>query len=377
MFETGIELKRRYGADAVQDLSLGNPDLAPPAVVADALRELADHAAEPFAFGYMPNAGYPELRAALAEALRAEQGVPVSADHVLVTCGAAGAINVVLRAVLNPGDEVLAIAPYFVEYGFYAENHGGRLVAVPARTPDFGLDLAAVEAAISARTRCVILNSPNNPTGRVYSAEELAALGALLARAEARLGRPILIIADEPYRFLTYDGVHVPSVMAAHPQSVVVSSFSKSLGLAGERVGYVAVNPAMPEAEVLVSGMILANRILGFVNAPAIGQRILMKALGSQVDTAVYARRRTVMMRVLDDAGIRYMPPQGAFYFFPEAPGGDDEAFVRALQEERILAVPGRGFGMPGYFRLAFCVDASVIERARDGMIRAVARVRG
>ncbi|MEJ5244024.1 MAG: pyridoxal phosphate-dependent aminotransferase, partial [Desulfomicrobiaceae bacterium] len=275
------------------------------------------------------------------------------------------------------GDEVLAIAPYFVEYGFYAENHGGRLVAVPARTPDFGLDLAAVEAAISARTRCVILNSPNNPTGRVYSAEELAALGALLARAEARLGRPILIIADEPYRFLTYDGVHVPSVMAAHPQSVVVSSFSKSLGLAGERVGYVAVNPAMPEAEVLVNGMILANRILGFVNAPAIGQRILMKALGSQVDTAVYARRRTVMMRVLDDAGIRYMPPQGAFYFFPEAPGGDDEAFVRALQEERVLAVPGRGFGMPGYFRLAFCVDASVIERARDGMIRAVARVRG
>ncbi|MBC7356346.1 MAG: pyridoxal phosphate-dependent aminotransferase [Desulfomicrobiaceae bacterium] len=377
MFETGIELKRRYGADAVQDLSLGNPDLAPPAVVADALRDLADRAAEPFAFGYMPNAGYPELRAALAEALCAEQGVDLSANHVLVTCGAAGAINVVLRAVLNPGDEVLAIAPYFVEYGFYVENHGGRLVAVPARTPDFGLDLAAVEAAISARTRCVILNSPNNPTGRVYSAEELAALGALLARAEARVGRPILIIADEPYRFLTYDGVRVPSVMAAHPHSVVVSSFSKSLGLAGERLGYAAVNPTMPEADDLMNGMVLANRILGFVNAPAVGQRILMKALGHQVDTAVYVRRRTAMMRLLDEAGIRYVPPQGAFYFFPEAPGGDDEAFVRILQEERILAVPGRGFGMPGYFRLAFCVDEAVIERARDGMIRAVARVRG
>lgn len=377
MFETGLELKRRYGADAVQDLSLGNPDLAPPAVVAEALRGLAEHAAEPFAFGYMSNAGYPELRAALAKSISAEQGGAISAEHVLITCGAAGAINVVLRAVLNPGDEVLAIAPYFVEYGFYAENHGGRLVAVPARTPDFGLDLDAIEAALSARTRCVILNSPNNPTGRVYSAKELAALGELLARAEARLGHPLLLIADEPYRFLTYDGVCVPSIMAVHPHAVVVSSFSKSLGLAGERVGYAVVNPAMPGAETLMNGMVLANRILGFVNAPAIGQRILMKALGHQVDTAVYVRRRTAMMRLLDDAGIRYVPPQGAFYFFPEAPGGDDEAFVRALQEERILAVPGRGFGMPGYFRLAFCVDQAIMERARDGMIRAVARMQG
>ncbi len=374
MFEAGMELKRRFGADNVQDFSLGNPDLPPPAAVAEALQALAETASAPFAFGYMANAGYPELREALAQQLTVEQGVDLEAKHVVVTCGAAGAINVVLRSILDPGDEVLVLAPYFVEYGFYAENHGGQLRVVPTRARDFALDVEAVEAAITPRTRCLILNSPNNPTGRVYSAREIADLGEVLLRASQRHGRPLVLIADEPYRFLTYDGVEVPSMLAAYPYAVVVSSFSKSLSLAGERVGFAAIHPAIPEAGRFMDAMILANRILGFVNAPAIGQRILLAALGHQVDTTIYARRRQAMMQVLTEAGIRFAPPQGAFYFFPEAPGGDDEAFVRFLAEERILAVPGRGFGLPGYFRLAFCVDETVIARAAPGFARAVAR---
>jgi aspartate aminotransferase len=375
MFEAGLELKRRFGADAVQDLSLGNPDLPPPAAVGEALHALAQEATQPLAFGYMSNAGYPELRAALAQTVAQEQGVAVEARHIVVTCGAAGAINVVLRAVIEPGDEVLTIAPYFVEYGFYAENFGGRLVPVPAARPHFGLDLTAITQAITPRTRALILNSPNNPTGTVYSAQELAALANVLQEGRRHTNRPILLIADEPYRFLTYDGTVVPSVMQIYPYSVVVSSFSKSLALAGERVGYIAAHPQLPDA--FVDALVLANRILGFVNAPAIGQRLVLKTLGQQVDTAPYVRRRAAMMRILDAAAIAYTPPQGAFYFFPEAPGGDDVAFVQMLYEERILAVPGRGFGLPGYFRLAFCVDEEVIQRAGPGLARAAQRARG
>ena len=373
MFEQGAELKRKHGPDRVYDFSLGNPDLPPPPVVGECLAELAGRAGEPFAFGYMPNAGYPHVREALAGQVSAEQGVPFQASDLMLTCGAAGGINAFFRAVLSPGDEVICPRPYFVEYGFYAGNHGGNLVTVPVSLADFDLDVPAMLAAVTPRTRVVLLNSPNNPTGRIYSETALSALARGLEEANARRDKPILLLADEPYRFLAFDAASVPSLPRLYPYTVVVSSFSKNLSLAGERIGYVALAPDMPGKEELLSGIVFTNRILGYVNAPAIGQVLLLKSLGHQVDVSVYAERRAAMARVLTQAGYEYVMPQGAFYFFPKAPGGDDVAFVTRLCAERVLAVPGTGFGMPGYFRLTFCVDKTVMENAAEGFAKAIA----
>lgn len=375
MFEAGGQLKARYGADNVYDFSLGNPDLPAPSAVAHGLRAFAAHAGEPFAFGYMPNGGFAWAREKLAAHLSKEQGVPLKADQVILGCGAAGVLNAFLRAVIDPGEEMLAFAPYFVEYGFYVANHGGSLRAVMSHKDDFRPDLAALEAAIGPKTRVVLINSPNNPTGVIYSREDLTALAELLENKSQEYGRPIWLVADEPYRFLAYDGVEVPSVLPLYPYAVVVSSFSKCLSLPGERVGYAAVSPRLPEAEELMAGLTLTNRILGFVNPPVVGQHLMAAALDSQVDLAVYAARRKAMAQVLTEAGYDFLMPAGAFYFFPKAPGGDDVAFVNALVEERVLAVPGSGFGCPGYFRLAFCVDESVIRNAAEGFARARARI--
>jgi aspartate aminotransferase len=341
---------------------------------------MAEEAESPFAFGYMPNAGYQDVRQALAAHLGREQECPdLGPDHLVLTCGAAGGLNALFKAVLDPGDEVICPAPYFVEYGFYVENHGGSLKPVPSESTTFGLDLEGIGAALSPRTRAVLINSPNNPTGHVYSQEELDGLAALLEAHSRKVGRPVYLVSDEPYRFLVYDKVVVPPVLPRYANSIVVGSFSKSLSLAGERVGYVAVNPAMEDAMTLVGGLILTNRILGFVNAPAIGQKLLGRALGQGVDLEVYDKRRSAMAKVLDDADISYVMPKGAFYFFPRVPGGsqDDTAFVNALMEEHILAVPGSGFGFPGGFRLAFCVPEDVIVRSGEAFKRAVAAFLG
>lgn len=372
IFELGIELKKVHGEDKVYDFSLGNPDLPPPPVVADCLRSLADRVDQPFSLGYMPNAGYPHVREALAKQVSREQGVTFSGQDLMLSCGAAGGINAFFRAVLSPGDEVLCPSPYFVEYGFYVENHQGRLKTVPSLTPGFDLDVPAMLAAVTPRTRVVMLNSPNNPTGVIYSEKTLTALAEGLQAANASRGKPILLLADEPYRFLAYDGATVPSLPKLYPHTVVVSSFSKNLSLAGERIGYVALAPDMPGKEMLMNGIVFANRILGYVNAPVVGQNILLKALGHQVDAGVYDDRRKAMVRVLEEAGYEFPRPAGAFYVFPKAPGGDGVAFVSRLQKERILAVPGEGFGTPGYFRLTFCVDKKVIENSAEGFKRAI-----
>lgn len=371
MFEAGRQLKAQYGEDAVCDFSLGNPDLPAPAAVRDGLAALSKDAEKPFTFGYMPNAGYPSAREALAEHLSKEQGVPISPEGLILSCGAAGGMNALFRAILEPGDEVLCPAPYFVEYGFYVANHGGQLKTVPALPPEFDLDLDGMEQAIGPKTRAVIINSPNNPTGALYSRETLMKLAEILTRKSREFGRPILLVSDEPYRFLCYDCAEVPSVLPLYPYSVVISSFSKNLSLAGERVGYVVPSPSMPEHLELMNALTLTNRILGFVNAPAVGQRLMAHALGSQVNVTVYAERRKAMTRVLDEVGFDFAMPKGTFYFFPKAPGGDDKAFIAALLEERILAVPGSGFGFPGYFRLAFCVGEEIIHRSLDGFRRA------
>lgn len=367
MFEEGARLKAQYGADQVCDFSLGNPDLPPPAQYQEAVRKVT--AAEgPGAHGYMANNGYPFVREAVAKQIAAEQGLAMGQDEILMTVGAAGAINVVMKALLDPGDEVLILAPFFVEYNFYVDNHGG-VTKIVNTARDFSLDLAAIEAAITPKTKAIIINSPNNPTGQIYSAIALAGLGAILARA----GQTIYLISDEPYRKIVYDGHTVPSIFKAYRNSLIVSSYSKELSLPGERIGYIAVHPEIEGKPQLLGAMTLANRILGFVNAPALMQRVVAELQGITVDCGVYARRRELFCKVLAEAGYEFVPPKGAFYLFPKSPIADDARFVGLLAEQRILGVPGRGFGMPGYFRLAFCVEDAVITRSAEGFKKALA----
>ncbi len=372
MFEAGIELKKKYGADAVCDFSLGNPDLPPPPTVKEALFEIAGRADQPFALGYMPNAGFADVREIVAKKVSEEQKTPISGSHIIMSCGAAGGINSLFRAILQPGDEVICPSPYFVEYAFYAGNFGAKLIPVASRDFTFELDIDGLIAAVTPKTRAVILNSPHNPTGQIYSGKELEELGTRLLEAAKKNGRDICLIADEPYRFLNFDSVEIPSLFSVYPNSVVIGSYSKNLSLAGERIGYVAVNPAMECADQLLKAVTLTTRILGFVNAPNIAQQILKHCVDSQVDLEIYRERREAMARVLSDAGIEYTLPRGAFYFFPRSPLADEGKFIEKLVAERILAVPGRGFGCPGYFRLAFCVGKEIIERSAEGFKRAV-----
>lgn len=376
MFEKGLELKARFGEDAVCDFSLGNPDVPPPAAAGAVLHRLADEAARPLALGYCPNAGIPSVREAIAAHLSKEQQLALNADDVVMTVGAAGALVCFFRATLEPGDEVIVPSPYFVEYGNYCGHFGGVLKPVPTKD-DFSLDLDAIAAAITPKTRAIIVNSPNNPTGVIYSREELFRLFALVEAENARREKPVFVLSDEPYRAFAFDGAVVPAVMPMSPFAVVLGSFSKTLSMAGERVGYIAVSPKLSKADggTLVSTLILVNRTLGFVNAPVLGQRLAAAICAETVDLATYDRRRRLMAEVLSAAGIEFIMPKGAFYFFPKAPGGDDLAFVDALLAERILAVPGSGFGRAGHIRLSCSVDERIIARAADGFKRAVANV--
>ncbi len=379
MFEKGLELKRKHGADAVCDFSLGNPDVPPPAKARAVLEAIATEAVKPLGLGYCPNAGIPAVREAIAGYLSRQQQTPVSAANVVMTVGAAGALVSFFRAVIEPGDEVICPAPYFVEYGSYCGHFGGVLKPVPSIAAEgFRPDLAAIEAAITPKTRALLVNSPNNPTGCIYSEDDVRRLAALVDKVNAARGeegRPLFLLSDEPYRAFAYDGAVVPPVLPLTPYSVVLGSFSKTLSLAGERIGYLAVGPLMPDGDTLVNAVTLTNRTLGFVNAPVIGQRLAMALLDETVDLEIYDRRRKLMAKVLADAGVEFTMPRGAFYFFPKAPGGDDLAFVDALQDELILVVPGRGFGMAGFVRLSCSVDEKIIARSAEGFKRAVARL--
>ena len=381
MFEKGLELKRLHGAEAVCDFSLGNPDVPPPAKTKAVLESIAAEAVRPLGLGYCPNAGIPAVREAIAAYLSRQQQSPVAAANVVMTVGAAGALVSFFRAVIEPGDEVICPAPYFVEYGSYCGHFGGVLKPVPSLADEgFRLNLDAIEAAITPKTRALLVNSPNNPTGCIYSVDDvrrLAALVDMVNAARGEEGRPLFLLSDEPYRAFAYDGATVPPVLPLTPYAVVLGSFSKTLSLAGERIGYVAVSPAMPDGATLVNAVTLTNRTLGFVNAPVIGQRLAMALLDETVDLEIYDRRRKLMAKVLSDAGVEFVMPRGAFYFFPKAPGGDDIAFVDALQDELILAVPGRGFGMAGFVRLSCSVDEKIIARSAEGFKRAVAKMKG
>lgn len=374
MFEEGAKMKAQYGPDNVFDFSLGNPDAPPPPEFQEVIAEIAADNS-PGMHSYMPNGGYPWVREAIAARIASEQNVSVSFGDMLMTCGAAGGLNITLKAILNPGEEVIALAPYFVEYGFYADNHGGKLKVV-ATTAEFQLDLKAIEDALTEKTRALIINSPNNPSGQIYPAADLLALGKLLDEASDRFGTTIYLLADEPYRKIIYDQHEVPAIFPAYKQSIIVSSYSKDLSLPGERIGYVVVHPEIEEKAQLLDALTLANRILGFVNAPAMMQRAVAELQDAGVDISLYARRKEMICKVLSDAGFEYVQPQGAFYVFPQTPIRDDVSFVAILQEERILAVPGTGFGCPGHMRVAFCVPDATILKSAEGFKRAVAKAR-
>jgi aspartate aminotransferase len=376
MFEKGLELKKEFGEEAVCDFSLGNPDVPPPAKAQAALEKIAASAVQPLGLGYCPNAGLPFVRAAFADMLSRQQETPLAAKDVVVTVGAAGALVSFFRAVIEPGDEVVVPAPYFVEYGAYCGHFGGVLKPVPSLPPSFRPDVAALAAAITPKTRALIINSPNNPTGAIYSLEDLKAIAALVNKVNETRERPLFLLSDEPYRAFAYDGAVVPAILPLTPFACVLGSFSKTLSLAGERIGYFAAHPEMPDQATLMAAVTLTNRTLGFVNAPVIGQRLAAELVDETVDLDIYDRRRKLMAKVLSEAGVEFEMPKGAFYFFVKSPVEDDAAFVDALLKEKILVVPGRGFGFPGYVRLSCRVDETIIARSAEGFKRAMENFR-
>ena len=372
MFEEGMALKQEHGEENVFDLSLGNPIIEPPAEFLQELRTLAGSPV-PGMHRYMPNAGYTETRAAVAGQLTEETGLAFGAEHLVMTCGAGGALNVVMKTLLDPGDEVVIFAPYFVEYMFYADNHGGSCRVVPPNA-EYLPDLEAFEASLNARTRMVLVNSPNNPTGRVYSAELLTELGGIIRDKEEEYGTEIFLVSDEPYRKILFDGAQYPHVFPHHVRTIVATSHSKDLGLPGERIGFVAVRPDYEGRAELVDGLTFCNRTLGFVNAPALMQRIVARLQSVTVDVGQYQAKRDYLYEALMDIGYSVVRPEGAFYMFPRSPTEDDVAFTEELRENLVLVVPGRGFGLSGHFRIAYCVDDRTLEGSLAGFRAAFQR---
>ena len=370
MFEEGNLLKKQHGADKVFDFSLGNPDIEPPALFHEVLLKLAKENKKG-SHAYMTNAGFPDVREALAKKVSVEHGVSIDGSHIFMSCGAAGGLNVVLKSILNPGDEVVVTKPYFVEYRSYLSNYNSRLVEVDA-LPDFSLDVEAIKAKLSPKTAAVLINSPNNPTGRVYPKETISRLAEILNEHGKNCGRFPYLISDEPYRELAYDGIEVPPVLCAYPESIAVTSYSKNLSLPGERIGYIAIGPEVAEKQNLIGAFNLVTRTLGFVNAPALMQRIVAELTGARVEVDIYARRRAVFTKILDDVGIEYARPDGAFYLFCKASGGNDLEFVDHLKKYLILGVPGTGFSKPGWLRFAYCVDEKKIQASEEAFKKAI-----
>jgi len=359
MFEEGERLRKIHGPDKVYDFTIGNPNIEPPERFREELKKLALNPV-PGMHRYMSNAGYLETRSAVAGALTDQTGLAFNADHVIMTTGAGGALNVVFKTLLDEGEEVIVLKPYFVEYRFYIDNHCGNTVEVPTG-PGFQPDLGALEKAIGPMTKAVLINSPNNPTGVVYSKETLDGIGRLLTEKGRELGRTIYLVSDEPYAKIVYDGITVPAVFNSYRNSIMVTSHSKDLALPGERIGYIAIHPEIESPGLLMDGLIFSNRVLGFVNAPALMQRIVASLQKESVNIDEYREKRDILFNHLTSLGFEMIKPQGAFYLFPKSPVPDDVEFIGMAQKYNLLLVPGSGFGLPGYFRIAYCIDKQTI----------------
>jgi aspartate aminotransferase len=364
MFEEGAKMAKEFGKENVYDYSLGNPSVEPPKEVKEAMTAVLAEESPNSVHGYMNNAGYEDVRQAIAEHLNKEHGTAFSARNILMTVGAAGGLNVIFKVLLNPGDEVMTFAPFFGEYRNYVTNFAGKLVTVPT-DPDTFLPVAEnLAAAITPKTKALIINNPNNPTGVVYSEEVIRKVAEVLEAKQKELGTSIYLIADEPYRELVYDGVTVPYLTKYYRNTIVGYSYSKSLSLPGERIGYLVMPDEIDDADEIIPGAAVANRVLGFVNAPSLIQRAIKRVLDSKVDVEIYNRNRELLLSKLTEYGYTCVKPQGAFYLFVKAPGGDDKAFVQAAKKYHLLLVAGSGFGGPGYLRIAYCVDYDMIVRS-------------
>jgi len=368
MFEEGMALKKIYGEDKVFDLTIGNPIMEPPEAFQRELKRLADHPI-PGMHRYMENAGYPETRAAIAAQLKKETGIDFKWEEIVMTVGSAGALNAVFKALLNPGEEIITFAPYFFEYASFADNHGGVIKILPS-DKSFNPDFSALEAGITPKTKALVINSPNNPTGVVYSDQVLKTIAGIVERKSREFKTRIYIISDDVYIKLYYGESRCPRILHYYPHSIVVTSHSKDLSLPGERIGYAAVHPDCEDAREVVNGIIYANRVLGFVNAPALMQIVIRNLQDVSVSVAEYRRKRDFLFDNLTRMGYKIVKPEGAFYIFPESPLNDDLAFVNELKNHHVLVVPGSAFKAPGYFRISYCLDDRTLEGSLEGFYK-------
>lgn len=373
MFLEGKRLASIHGADNVYDYSLGNPIVPPPPEVRKAIDHILDDMLPGDVHGYMNNAGYEDVREQLAAYENESKGTHLEGKHVLMTCGAAGALNVVFKTILEPGDEVVTFAPYFTEYNNYCGNAGGVLKVVPADTLTFQPDLKGLEAAITERTKVVLINSPNNPSGVIYTEETIKNIASLLERKQLAYGHSILLLSDEPYRELVYSDVKIPYTLNYYKNSMVIYSYSKSLSLPGERVGYITINPELEEVDETIMALSVANRLLGFVNAPSLFQRVAASVIGASVDVDFYKKNRDALLSVIDELGLEYASPDGTFYLFVKTPIEDEMAFCDKAKEFNLLLVPGRAFGCPGYIRMSYSIPYNNVINSFDAIRKTVA----
>lgn len=367
MFEEGKIMAAKYGAENVYDFSLGNPNVPAPVQVKEAIIEEAEREDPIVLHGYMSNAGYEDVRQAVAESINKKFDTAFSAKNIIMTVGAAGGLNVILKTLLNPGDEVIAIAPYFGEYNSYVSNFDGKLVVVSPNTETFQPNLTELEEKLTARTKAVIVNSPNNPTGVIYSEETIQAMAEILRKKQKEFGTDIYLISDEPYRELAYDGAEVPYLTKYYENAIIGYSFSKSLSLPGERIGYLVIPDEAADSEDVISAAGTATRILGYVNAPSLMQKAVAKCLDAQADVPYYDRNREDLYNGLKEMGFECIKPQGAFYLFMKSPVADEKVFCEAAKKQHILIVPGSSFACPGYVRIAYCVAHETIINSMPG----------
>jgi aspartate aminotransferase len=364
MFEEGKRLSEIYGEENVFDYSIGNPNVEPPESVKKVITDILNEENPNLVHGYMNNSGYEDVRDAISAFLNKKYNLLLSKDNLIMTCGAAGGLNIILKSILNPDEEVISFSPFFGEYKNYVENFNGKLVTVPTNTETFEPDLKALDAAITEKTKALIINNPNNPTGVIYSNEVLQGLADLLNKKQSELNTSIYLISDEPYREIIYDNIEVPCLLKYYDNTFIGYSYSKSLSLPGERIGYVVANSSMNDFEEMMSSLNIANRILGFVNAPSLFQRVIAKTLDAKVDIDIYKRNRDLLYNHLISLGFTCIKPQGAFYLFPKSPIEDDKKFCEDAKQFNLLLVPGSAFGCPGHVRLSYCISYEKIKKS-------------
>lgn len=364
MFEEGKRLSEIYGEENVFDYSIGNPNVEPPSKVKEVIFEILNEETPNLVHGYMNNSGYDDVRTNISNFINRKHNLTLSKDNIVMTCGAAGGLNIILKSILNPDDEVITFSPYFGEYGNYVKNFDGKLVTCPTNTETFEPDLKALSEVITPRTKALIINNPNNPTGVIYSEKIIKHLATLLNNKQEEFNTSIYLISDEPYREIVYDDIEVPCILKYYDNTFIGYSYSKSLSLPGERIGYVVANSSMADFTDMMASLNIATRILGFVNAPSLFQRVIAKSLDAEVDVNIYKKNRDLLYNHLISLGFTCVKPQGAFYLFPKSPIDDDKKFCEDAKQFNLLLVPGSSFGCPGHVRLAYCTSYEKIEKS-------------